>query len=111
MGDSTWIELFPNRFLRSYPFPSFNIYDLDTVDQGINKNLPNELVQQDWSLLVAHYLGVDHCGHKYGPLHSEMERKLTEMNAVIERIIEQMDNETVLFVIGDHGMTTTGKFN
>lgn len=110
MGDSTWTELFPKRFIRSYPFPSFNIYDLDTVDQGINKNLPNELKQQDWSMLIAHYLGVDHCGHKYGPLHGEMARKLTEMNAVIERIIDQMDEETVLFVVGDHGMTTTGKF-
>lgn len=35
MGDSTWVELFPNRFKRQYPFPSFNIYDLDTVDLGI----------------------------------------------------------------------------
>lgn len=35
MGDSTWVELFPNRFKRQYPFPSFNIYDLDTVDSGM----------------------------------------------------------------------------
>lgn len=35
MGDSTWVELFPNRFKRQYPFPSFNIYDLDTVDLGM----------------------------------------------------------------------------
>lgn len=109
MGDSTWTELFPKRFTRSYPFPSFNIYDLDTVDRGINAHLPNELSKTDWSMLVAHYLGVDHCGHKYGPLHPEMDRKLSEMNTIIEQIIEAMDNETMLFVIGDHGMTTTGK--
>jgi phosphatidylinositol glycan class O len=34
MGDSTWVELFPKRFKRSYPFPSFNIHDLDSVDNG-----------------------------------------------------------------------------
>lgn len=34
MGDSTWIELFPNRFKRKYSYPSFNIYDLDSVDNG-----------------------------------------------------------------------------
>lgn len=34
MGDSTWNSLFPNRFKRLYPFPSFNIHDLDTVDNG-----------------------------------------------------------------------------
>lgn len=37
LGDSTWTELYPNRFIREYPFPSFNIYDLDTVDTS---NLP-----------------------------------------------------------------------
>lgn len=81
---------------------------MDTVDLAINQALPDELRQFDWSLLVAHYLGVDHCGHKFGPLHPEMSRKLGEMNAAIERIINQMDDETTLFVIGDHGMTNTG---
>lgn len=108
LGDSTWTELFPRRFLREYPFPSFNIFDLDTVDRGINDSLPNELAKNDWSLLVAHYLGVDHCGHKYGPLHSEMARKLSEMNGVIEYIIANMADDTTLFVIGDHGMSWTG---
>lgn len=35
MGDSTWTELYPRRFKREYPFPSFNIYDLDSVDQSM----------------------------------------------------------------------------
>lgn len=108
LGDSTWTELFPKRFLREYSFPSFNIFDLDTVDRGINKSLPNELAKSDWSLLVAHYLGVDHCGHKHGPLHPEMARKLGEMNGVIEQIVATMADDTTLFVIGDHGMTGTG---
>lgn len=109
LGDSTWTELFPRRFLREYAHPSFNIFDLDSVDNAINAKLPNELLKTDWSLLVAHYLGVDHCGHKHGPLHPEMGRKLTEMNEAIRKIIDTMDNETTLFVIGDHGMTATGK--
>lgn len=108
LGDSTWTDLYPRRFLRQYSFPSFDIFDLDTVDRSINQMLPKELKRNDWQLLVAHYLGVDHCGHRYGPMHPEMGRKLTEMNIVIERIIDQMDDETTLFVIGDHGMTNTG---
>lgn len=108
LGDSTWTELFPRRFLREYAHPSFNIFDLDSVDNAINAKLPDELAKNDWSLLVAHYLGVDHCGHKHGPMHPEMGRKLTEMNGVIRTIINKMDNETTLFVIGDHGMTATG---
>lgn len=108
LGDSTWTDLYPKRFLRAYSYPSFNIFDLDTIDMAIEQKLPNELKQNDWELLIAHYLGVDHCGHKYGPMHSEMARKLSEMNVAIENVIKHMDEETTLFVIGDHGMTLTG---
>lgn len=108
LGDSTWTDLYPKRFLRQYSYPSFDIFDLDTVDNAINEVLPDELKQNDWSLLIAHYLGVDHCGHKYGPMHTEMARKLNEMNTMIEKVIDQIDDETTLFVIGDHGMTNTG---
>lgn len=76
---------------------------------GIRKILPSELKRNDWDVMIAHFLGVDHCGHKYGPLHSEMSRKLTEMNQEIEKVIEQMDDDTTLYVIGDHGMTVTGR--
>lgn len=51
---------------------------------------------------------MDHCGHKHGPLHSEMSRKLTEMNDVIKEVIEKMEDNTLLLVMGDHGMTMTG---
>lgn len=34
MGDGTWTELFPKRFKRKFSYPSFNIHDLDTVDNG-----------------------------------------------------------------------------
>lgn len=108
LGDSTWTDLYPKRFLREYSYPSFNIFDLDTVDMAINQRLPSELERDDWSLLVLHYLGVDHCGHKHGPLHVEMSRKLREMNELIEKIAVHMPDDAVLLVIGDHGMTITG---
>ena len=31
MGDDTWMQLFPDHFDKSYPYPSFNVKDLDTV--------------------------------------------------------------------------------
>ncbi|KAB0804314.1 hypothetical protein PPYR_01284 [Photinus pyralis] len=108
LGDDTWVSLYPRRFKRTYPFPSFNVFDLDTVDNGIVNNLYTEIEKKDWNLLIAHFLGVDHCGHRFGPMHSEMARKLTEMNQVIHNIVESLDNSTILIVIGDHGMTSTG---
>lgn len=134
LGDDTWTKLYPNRFIRSYPFDSFNVWDLDTVDYGIRENLFSEIRKTDWHLLIAHFLGVDHCGHRYGMYHPEMKRKLEEMNDVLKyvffyvffgsshkflitfylccrNIVEQIkqQEDVLLFVIGDHGMTSTGK--
>lgn len=39
MGDDTWVSLFPKKFHRSLPFPSFNVKDLHTVDNGILQNI------------------------------------------------------------------------
>ncbi|XP_050327392.1 GPI ethanolamine phosphate transferase 3 [Bactrocera neohumeralis] len=108
LGDSTWTDLYPRRFRRAYSYPSFDIFDLDTVDNKIEQLLPKELAKDDWQVLIAHFLGVDHCGHKHGPLHEEMARKLNEMNEIIKSVIAKMDGDTTLLVMGDHGMTASG---
>jgi len=69
MGDDTWISCFPHHFSRAYPFPSFNVKDLHSVDDGISSLIFHEMDRGDWDILVAHFLGVDHCGHRYGPNH------------------------------------------
>ena len=83
MGCSTWTELFPSQFHRKIPFSALNVKDLDTIDYGIMKNLVPEMKREDWSFIIAHFLGVDHCGHRYGTHHHEMTRKITEMDNVI----------------------------
>ncbi|XP_064543887.1 GPI ethanolamine phosphate transferase 3 [Drosophila montana] len=108
LGDSTWTDLYPRRFKRAYSYPSFDIFDLDSVDNQIMQHLPKELASTDWQVLVAHFLGVDHCGHKHGPIHEEMARKLREMNDIISSVVAAMDNETTLLIMGDHGMTASG---
>ncbi|XP_072391039.1 GPI ethanolamine phosphate transferase 3 isoform X1 [Diabrotica undecimpunctata] len=110
MGDDTWNGLYPHRFTRNFPYPSFNVWDLDTVDNGVKENLYPELDNNDWSLLIGHFLGVDHCGHRYGPNHPEMERKLGEIDDVIRHVVSKINKteNMMLFVIGDHGMTSTG---
>lgn len=59
-------------------------------------------------MLIAHFLGVDHCGHKYGPNHEEMARRLAFIDDLISNVTEILDEQTVLIVMGDHGMTETG---
>ncbi|XP_029108835.1 GPI ethanolamine phosphate transferase 3 [Scleropages formosus] len=108
MGDDTWESLFPNQFYRSLPFPSFNVKDLHTVDDGILKHLYGTMEGADWDVLIAHFLGVDHCGHRFGPDHPAMADKLTQMDQVIRSVIRRLQNDTLLVVMGDHGMTDTG---
>lgn len=74
----------------------------------IDSKIYDELKKNDWDLLVAHYLGVDHAGHRYGPNHPEMVRKLDETNARIEKIIDTLPQNTILYIVGDHGMTESG---
>ncbi|KAE8704275.1 hypothetical protein F3Y22_tig00110458pilonHSYRG00397 [Hibiscus syriacus] len=117
MGDDTWTQLFPNHFNKSYPYPSFNVKDLDTVDNGCIEHLLPSLHQQDWDVLIAHFLGVDHAGHIYGVDSTPMIEKLEQYNAVLEKVIEELQNQSgsgklhensLLIVMGDHGQTLNG---
>lgn len=108
LGDDTWTSLFPGRFNRQYSYPSFNVKDLHTVDNGILENIYGELRKKDWDVTIGHFLGVDHCGHRYGPNHPVMSEKLTQMDEMILNVTLRLDKDTVLFVLGDHGMTSSG---
>jgi phosphatidylinositol glycan class O len=113
LGDDTWQSLFPGYFdpelTRAYD--SFNVWDLHTVDNGVNDHifpLLHSTNTSSWDVIIGHYLGVDHAGHRYGPDHPAMASKLQEMNAVFERMIEALDDDTLLVVMGDHGMDAKG---
>ncbi|KAI8984724.1 alkaline-phosphatase-like protein, partial [Mycotypha africana] len=114
MGDDTWVHLFPESFQpnRTFESDSFKMLDLDSVDNAIEKELwplmENRVKKDEWEIAIAHFLGVDHCGHTYGPSDPNMARKLTQMNSVIERLLQQVDNDTLLLIMGDHGMSVDG---
>lgn len=57
--------------------------DLHTVDDGVLGHLPDELGKTDWDVLVAHFLGVDHVGHTFGPASQAMADKLDQMNTAL----------------------------
>ncbi|CAN7034709.1 unnamed protein product [Brassica oleracea var. botrytis] len=117
MGDDTWTQLFPNQFHKSYPFPSFNVKDLDTVDNGCIEHLFPTLYKDDWDVLIAHFLGVDHAGHIFGVDSMPMINKLEQYNTVLERVVDILESQagpggvhenTMLIVMGDHGQTLNG---
>lgn len=107
VGDQIWVFLLPNSFTLAYPYDSHNVRDLDTVDQGVISKFRKHL-NESWDLMIGHMLGVDHAAHRYNADHKEMRRKLQEVNEFIAEIVEKIDENTLLLVIGDHGMTQEG---
>ncbi|OBT48113.1 hypothetical protein VE00_01015 [Pseudogymnoascus sp. WSF 3629] len=120
LGDDTWTALFPGYFEEnvSRAYDSFNVWDLHTVDNGVVEHALPLLKQkpagaagvgkEDWDVLIAHFLGVDHAGHRYGPDHPAMTAKLAQMDVVLRDIVAALDDDTLLVVMGDHGMDAKG---
>jgi len=120
VGDDTWEDLFPGYFTESHPYPSFNTRDLNTVDNGCLKHLPNLLQELrttgdsafEMEVEVVHFLGVDHVGHTYGPHNEHMDAKLREMDAALATVLELLDQQQdschAALIFGDHGMTEDG---
>lgn len=114
LGDDTWTALFPGYFKESLSraYDSLNVWDLHTVDNGVNEHLmpilAGEVGKDEWDVIFAHYLGVDHAGHRYGPSHAAMAQKLQQMDAVVREMVEKLDDDTLLVIMGDHGMDSKG---
>eukprot|EP00923_Selenidium_pygospionis_P060336 GHVN01106175.1.p1 GENE.GHVN01106175.1~~GHVN01106175.1.p1 ORF type:complete len:1626 (+),score=335.15 GHVN01106175.1:98-4879(+) len=116
MGDDVWRSLYgaDDGVKEIYPFPSFDIKDLHTVDNGVWDLLGPTLKRSDWTLLIAHFLGVDHVGHKAQVDDPAMAAKLSQYDKTIEEVIDLMNADsdrlgnTLFMVLGDHGQTMDG---
>ncbi|CUF88576.1 phosphodiesterase, putative [Bodo saltans] len=132
LGDDTWLSLFPNEkgggegdehrhntWRDARVFPSFQVDDLDTNDEGVLKVLESVLDkswQEGTRLVLAHFLGVDHAGHTFHANHTAMHAKLAQLNVMLRRLSQYLADRaqqephrsTLLLVLGDHGMTDSG---
>ncbi|GBG80965.1 hypothetical protein CBR_g31522 [Chara braunii] len=118
IGDDTWVQLFPDQFAATYPYPSFDVKDIHVVDNGVIDNIFPMLDRtDDWDVLIGHFLGVDHVGHTFRVDSPVMYEKLDQMNKVLEDVIAALQaragagghhHDTLLLVMGDHGQTMTG---
>lgn len=111
-GDDTWLKILPGHFDRHDGTTSFFVSDYTEVDQNVSRHVPAEMESYDWDILVLHYLGLDHIGHSHGPSSPLVDRKLAEMDDILSVIHESLSKRTdenhLILVTGDHGMTTAG---
>ncbi|KAI3317931.1 alkaline-phosphatase-like protein [Xylariaceae sp. AK1471] len=112
-GIEEWVDLYPDVFDRMESFSSFQLPMLVNIDRNITRNLSNELARDDWTALILHYLGLDCIAHIGGPRSAHMRPKQLEMDAVVRDIYTALVREphmqdTLLVLLGDHGMTAQG---
>ncbi|KAK0084272.1 hypothetical protein PV325_007346 [Microctonus aethiopoides] len=114
-GDDTWLKLYPNIFNRFDGTTSFFVSDYTEVDHNVTRHLNDELHKNnDWSIMILHYLGLDHIGHVYGPQSPLVKIKLNEMDEVIRKIALKIQEwnangvSSLFIVCGDHGMKNSG---
>jgi len=111
LGDDTWTALFPGYFDIQHDYESLNVWDLHTVDNGVLEHMFPLLHSENmtkWDIMIGHFLGVDHAGHRYGPDHPAMNAKLLQMDSFLQDLIDKVDDDTLVVVMGDHGMDPKG---
>ena len=59
----------------------------------MTRHLGVELKSDDWTLMVLHYLGLDHIGHLIGPKSSLVPPKLREMDGIVMNIMETLKKQ------------------
>lgn len=86
IGDDTWLGLYEGLLTKVFEYPSLNVKDLHTVDDGVIEHMVPELEKNDAQFVIGHFLGVDHVGHTYGSTHWTMGQKLSQMNEVLKYV-------------------------
>ncbi|RRT62153.1 hypothetical protein BHE74_00009717 [Ensete ventricosum] len=134
MGDDTWLQLFPDHFNTSYPYPSFNVKDLDTVS-SLKSKVYNTVFYRSVCLVrtdliedqYAQYSSVDNgvIEHLLPSLYKEDWDVLIahflgvviSTNTTLQEVVNVLKSQsgagglhenTFLIVMGDHGQTTNG---
>ncbi|KAH8373021.1 hypothetical protein KR009_010522 [Drosophila setifemur] len=109
-GDHTWLNIFPSELTRHVANnDSFFVNDFYEGDKSVTNVLETELERSDWSMLILHYLGLDHIGHVEGNASPRVLLKLQEMDKNVQKILEHKSIPNYLLMLtGDHGMADGG---
>ncbi|KAG5492979.1 hypothetical protein JKF63_01560 [Porcisia hertigi] len=139
LGDDTWEKLFPNvpgrrLWKKAVGIPSLDVADFHTNDDAVLSEVYSVLKAETREgvsrpgvafhagaqeqeghaqLVVAHFLGVDHVGHRIDADNPFMNAKILQLNQMLWNLSTTLRERatsmnTMLLVLGDHGMTNSG---
>ncbi|CAI2363875.1 unnamed protein product [Moneuplotes crassus] len=108
-GDDFWLGLYPTSFDEHEIFPSLDVTNLHDNDNLVRRRVLDQIHNHsDWDILWTHTLGIDHAGHTFNTLGEGMNRKIKDIEQIIEEIIENLPDNTTIALISDHGLTPIG---
>ncbi|CAJ1989108.1 GPI13 / ethanolamine phosphotransferase [Leishmania donovani] len=139
LGDDTWEKMFPNtparrHWKRAVGIPSFDVADFDTNDNAVLAEVYSVLAAETPEavsrasfgshaeaeeqegharLVVVHFLGIDHVGHRVDSDNPFMNGKILQLDQMLRNVSRTLRERatsmnTMLLVLGDHGMTNSG---
>ena len=83
-GGFAWVGLYGEDIDKAYAHELFNVAELDEPDEITMSNFHREFDLNDWRMMIAHVIGVDHAGHYYlNAGHKEIERKLVDAEKIL----------------------------
>ncbi len=128
LGDDTWKALYSHQFDAYHVHESLNTRDIDVDSQIMqdisqyfenftsnysifsNKNDGWNGSEQDWGVLVAHFLAIDHIGHTFSAFHTPViANKMREYDSLLLMLVNHLPPDSLLLLFGDHGMTDDGE--
>jgi hypothetical protein len=75
-----------------------------STDDNVFRNAQTAIAEGIPSLFLVHFHGIDDVGHTYGPFSQEWESTVSEVDAMVEQLIEQLPEKTLVVIFPDHGM-------
>ncbi|KAM0681062.1 mannose-ethanolamine phosphotransferase gpi13 [Glugoides intestinalis] len=103
-GDDMWVKSFKVLKNRSYSFCGLS------KDGIVEKELDlmEKVLNDDSDIKFVHTISLDAFGHKYGINHFELKDAQYRADKLITDFYNNMDDDTLLIVTSDHGVTDSG---
>jgi GPI ethanolamine phosphate transferase 3 subunit O len=106
-GDKTWVSLFPElKAVSQYLLDPYGKHELDAKEDAAIRGIVESIGKYD--AVIAHLINLDTYGHIYGTKHIKMEEQLQKYDRLVQSIYEKMDEDTLLVITSDHGVTDEG---
>ncbi len=102
MGHDEWFKTL--RGTKTYRiYPSWSEFGVNSFKEGIDKVLENAS-KEEKNFTYFYWDNPDYLMHEYGTTSQVVKVNLLDMEEQINRLAENLPNETIIFITADHGM-------